>query len=658
MRRMKNFRLSCAYLLPAVVLLLVAAPQTRAQQDVRSIYLEAREHLIDEEFEEALTLFRKVVSDYPQSVYADDAQFYVGYTLEQMGRTEEAIEAYGELIRRWPDSIRVETARSHQIELMGGVGEPAFRQSLEQILSGSMSWEVRREVASAMARSGDFSAAGVLEEVMRRESSSRQMELIRILGDHLTDPAARSLIAMGLGPSRSTSVQLLALRTLKPVAAESEVTRLIEVAISRSNSSSVQQEVIQTLSPVADRQHVRTVIARGMGKGYPSSVQLMAVRALGGYLLDPQVRPAVISLYERSAPTSVQAAALKEMEGDMNRSEITEVLAAAVHNRNPSSVQLKAMKIARSSGNPEVRRIARLGLAPPNPSSVQIEAVRALAEGENDTVAAEALAEMLAERSMPSSVQLAGLQALSHHMQTPAAPGGVAAALDDSKPSSVQMEALELAAPFATNSVIKQALLRILAPGSTPSSVQLKAIQLLERRIEEPQIQEIIQQALHHSNPSSVQLAAVEALDSQAGQAGVREALIGGLTRRNPSSVVLACMEVLDVFVSRDPEINEAYVNLMRNGGISSTARIRAAGMLLPGADAALKRLIADSMEELVAKLHRNWRRSRFSGAPRLIDDAIDIVAQIDSDRAQELRSRYGRPPGLLDRLLGFLFRR
>ena len=654
---MKTIRQTAGHALSAAVLVVMVALQAGAQQDARSVYLEAREHLIEERFEQALTSFRRVVAEYPESTHADDAQFYIGYTLERLGMNQEAIEAYTELIRRWPDSMRVDSARSRQVELMGGVEDPAFGHYLEQILSGSTSWQVKRDLAFAMARSGDLTAVGILEDVMQRESSSRQIELIRILSTHLADPVARNVIAMGVDPSKSSSVQLLAVRTLKPVAGVPEVTPLLEPAISRSNSSSVQQEVIQTLAQECDKPHVRAIVVQGMGRGYSSSVQLMAVRTLGGYLLEPQVRPAVLDLFRISAPSSVQLAALEELAGSVNRSEIAEVLGAAVQNSNPSSVQQKAMQIARSSSNPEVRAMARLGLAQANPSSVQLEAVRAFAETENDPASAEALAGMLKVRNMSSSVQLAGVRALASHLQTPAAPVGIAAALEDSKPSSVQLEALELAAPLATHEAVREALLKVMAPGSTPSSVQLKAVKLLEQRIEEPQIQQIVSRALHHSNPSSVQLAAVAALEMQAGQPGVREVLTGGLTRRNPSSVVLAAMDALDVFVSRDAEVREAYINLMRDNDMSSTARVRAAEVLLPGADEALKRVIADSMEELAARLYRSWRRGSFTSAPRLIERAIEVVGLIDPERAEEMADRYLKPPGLFERLLDFLLR-
>ncbi len=602
MRRVKDSLIQVVCILVAVTAVSVSASPVCAQQD-EDLYLEGREQLIEERYEQALAIFRRIVGDFPESGRADDAQFYMGFTLERMGRNEEAIESFGVLLERWPDSMRVEAARSHQIELMGETEDPGFQAYMERLLSETMSWEARRELALSMARSGDLSAAAVLEDIMRRESSSRQMELIRILGGHLTDPVARNIIAIGIDPSESSSVQLLALRTLKPVAAEPEVTAMIVPALSRSNSSSVQSEAIDVLSPSVGSPHVRQTIIMGLGRGYSSSVQLRAVKVLGNQLLAPGVKQAVVELLRRSASSSVKSALLDELRNEMNNPEISEVLGAAVSRGNSSSVQQKAMQIARTSSNPSIRSIARLGLAPSNSSSVQIEAVRALAEGENDPAAAEAL---------------------------------------------------ELAALLHSNELINSALHDVLAPGSTPSSVQLKSIQLLERDIELPRVQQIVARGLHHSNPSSVQLAAVEALEPAAGEATVRGSLISALSRRNPSSVMLATMDVLDAYVSKDAAVKEAYINLMKRD-VSSTARIRAATILLPDADAALKRVIADAMEQVVVRLYRNWRRRTFTGAPRLIEKAIDIVALIDRERADDLRSRYGRPPGLFSRLLGAL---
>ncbi len=634
-------------------MLLFQVHPVRAQEAADSLYLDAREHLIEERFENALALFREVVADHTQSSRVDDAQYYIGYTLERMGRGREAAEAYEELIRRWPESSRVESARSHLVELIGENASPSQQLHLDELLSSRISWEVKRDVAFAMARSGDFTAVSILEEAMRRESSSRQQELIRILGGHLSDRAARRVFGLALQPSRSSSVQLMALRTLRPVSGEEDVALMIEAAIARNNASSVQLEAIRTLRSSAGRLHVRRVILKALEPGVSSSVKISAIRALQGHLLDDDVRPEIVKLYLRSETSSVQLEALTGLRGDVERAEIVGILTAAAGSRNSSSVQLAAMRLARSSGNPVVRQAASHGLDRGISSNVQLEAARALAEGENEEASAEALESMLKEQSTSSSVMLEGLRSLTRHMGTAAAPRAVAAALHDSRPSSVQLEALDLAGSFATVEPVKSALEEVLSPGSTPSSVQLKAIKVLGRRISEGEVRALIGLAIHHSNPSSVQLSAIGALEEASDQRDTRELLSHGLNHRSPSSVVLSSVDALEPYVERDQQVRGQFIEVMEESRISTSARVKTAEALMPGSDSALKRRIVGAMEDVCQRRWEQSRRNRIRFNDNTITNAIAIVGEIDPEKARELERKYGKPPSLLQRIFG-----
>lgn len=658
-KRKRVFYRAGGSVLLALMLLMATSVSSEAQQDARSLYLEGRECLIEEKFDEALSIFREVVKNHEESESADDAQFYIGYTLERMGQIEEAVRAFKELVEKWPDSIRVESAQAHLVDLAGEredlTDDPL---KLQVLITEKAPWNLRRDAALAMARKGDLSAVTILEEIMERESSSRQQELIRILGDHLSNPIALRIIGIALEPSRSTSVQLLALRTLKEVADDPEATALIGIAISDRSSSSVQQKVVEVLSPHTEKLYVRQVIVRSLGRQYPSSVQLMAVRALKAHLLKDDIRPYVTRLFEYSYPSSVQIAALNGVEIARNQPESASVLAVAVHNRNPSTVQLKAMQIAYASENLEVRHTARFGLDSNTPSSVQYKAVQTLGKGSNDPVAAKALEDMFNERNMPSSVQLEGLDALASHMDTPAAHRALAAALHSSKPSSVQSRALNLVEELITIDVVKEALLRVVRPGRSPSSVQLKAVKIMGKRAEEPAVHGIIGEALNHSNPSSVQLAAVEVLKPEAAQSDVRRMLAGVLTRRFPTSVVLASMRILNDYVEQDSIVKDAFTRALRDKNISSTARVRAAEALLYSADESLKREILIAMEDVLVKLHRTRKRSmNIIPWSDLFSDALEVVQEIDPELAEEFRKRYGKPPSLIGRILGLFSR-
>jgi tol-pal system protein YbgF len=72
-----------------------------------------------EEFPEALEAFRRVFNHSFDDKY-DDSQLKIGMTLRHLGRRDEAIAAFQELLTKYPDSQYIELARRYLAELGGG----------------------------------------------------------------------------------------------------------------------------------------------------------------------------------------------------------------------------------------------------------------------------------------------------------------------------------------------------------------------------------------------------------------------------------------------------------------------------------------------------------------------------------------------------------
>ncbi|HXV59410.1 MAG TPA: tetratricopeptide repeat protein, partial [Vicinamibacteria bacterium] len=368
------------------------------QEPARSLYLEGREHLLEERYEQATEAFRRLVTEFADSEEADDAQYYLGYAYEQLGRDVEAIEAFGSVIERWPDSVRVESAREHRAELVAGRGRNDLaREVIDDIFGTASSWELKRDTAFALARQGNLAGRDVLEEAMERESSSRQIELIHILAPHVSNPEARGILILALDRSRSTSVTLRALKALEPASAQEEVTAAFERLLASGFSTSVKLEAIRTLSPRLDVASVRRAVSRGLDAGNASSVQLLACATLDRHLLAPEVRPAVLRVFQESYSSSVQLRCLESLAPMRNDLAAAEILHQAVAGANhASAVKLRAVQIAAGSTEPQVRAAARAALSREVSTSVQIPAVRVLGEGRNEPAAARALEDLFA----------------------------------------------------------------------------------------------------------------------------------------------------------------------------------------------------------------------------------------------------------------------
>ena len=65
-----------------------------------------------EDYSNAITTFQQLITDFPNSLYADDAQYYIGYINEnKLGYYIKALLEYQELIDNYPDSLYADDAQ-------------------------------------------------------------------------------------------------------------------------------------------------------------------------------------------------------------------------------------------------------------------------------------------------------------------------------------------------------------------------------------------------------------------------------------------------------------------------------------------------------------------------------------------------------------------
>ena len=144
----------------------------------------------------------------------------------------------------------------------------------------------------------------------------------------------------------------------------------------------------------------------------------------------------------------------------------------------------------------------------------------------------------------------------------------------------------------------------------------------------------VVAAALRPKNATSVQLKAVAALEPMVSEQDVRTALVSTLAKDRATSVVLASMHGLSDVVGEDRQVQEAFVDVMEDDRMSSSARVLGAERLLPHADDERRERIADAMEDVI---HRLREQSRWSGRGERIEQALRILREIDPERARRL---------------------
>lgn len=86
-------------------------------------------------WDESIPWFEKTVRDYPLNSTADDAQFHICLALMKTGRTEQAMEAFGNFNARWTESVYRPSSRFWYGYLMLESGDGNGRGVLERLIT-------------------------------------------------------------------------------------------------------------------------------------------------------------------------------------------------------------------------------------------------------------------------------------------------------------------------------------------------------------------------------------------------------------------------------------------------------------------------------------------------------------------------------------------
>ena len=88
------------------------------QDEALDVYNQAKKKRFEQKWQEAVEIFDRIIEDYTDSRYTDDAIFWKGYCLEKMpGRQMDAFDTYEHLISQYQSSSWIDDATIHQIEL-------------------------------------------------------------------------------------------------------------------------------------------------------------------------------------------------------------------------------------------------------------------------------------------------------------------------------------------------------------------------------------------------------------------------------------------------------------------------------------------------------------------------------------------------------------
>ena len=164
-----------SFLILSVILLLswgVNSYSFEYQNADVKLYNKAKKEFLKQNWDDAIELFQKLIDEFPDSNYQDDAHFWLGYCLERKaGEEMEAFLAFDKLIKDFPNSPWVDDAIVHQISLAEQFviqGKGQYLDFLADMLNKEAL--IQQQAAIALGKLGNGRALPVLKNMKGDET--------------------------------------------------------------------------------------------------------------------------------------------------------------------------------------------------------------------------------------------------------------------------------------------------------------------------------------------------------------------------------------------------------------------------------------------------------------------------------------------------------
>ncbi len=243
-------RASCRAVFMALVVaagMAVVVPAQAGRDQV--LFNDAKIMIFDKKWEEARNVFRRLISEFPESTVVPQAHYYVARCYQFQGKQEEALQQYESFLKLFPDEPFLPAeARNAIVELAASLyerGSTAYRDRLIAGLSDARK-EVRYFAAIRCSQLKDRYLASmsvpVLKEIVRKESEQdlvdrARIALLRLEPKALPPPAPESKRRGREGDSRMFHVVVYRRGVSEPIVELNLPFSLAQMAISALDES-------------------------------------------------------------------------------------------------------------------------------------------------------------------------------------------------------------------------------------------------------------------------------------------------------------------------------------------------------------------------------------------------------------------------------------
>ncbi len=197
---MKRFIAGSYALLMIGVLTLTTSALPNPDDEASKLYKQAYELVLEKEFSKAQPLLQQIVNDYSSSSWVDDAQFWLCYSKEQLGKDRKAaFKCYETFLQDYPKSKWSDDAKQYMVRLVREMrvegdlneSEMVYYVTRTEQLQKDQDEEVAMAALQALRMRGDEKSLATVAKLYEETESLRlRKKMIYIIGS-FGQPEAR-----------------------------------------------------------------------------------------------------------------------------------------------------------------------------------------------------------------------------------------------------------------------------------------------------------------------------------------------------------------------------------------------------------------------------------------------------------------------------------
>lgn len=225
------------------------------QDPAGQAYQKAYNNILDEKWQEALTDLEKVLNDYPDSRWVDDARFWQCYAREKLNHDlEEVFECYSQFIKSYAESDWVAEAKTNLIRIGRQLiqnGKQEYQAIIKSMEEGENE-EIVLQALSALQHMGDERAVTALIDIYDTNSSSLIKDKIIFTLSNFDDSKSKEKLIEIAQEENNVELRKKAVFWLGNRASSQKEIKILEAIVINDPEYSVKEKAIFAISQASN----------------------------------------------------------------------------------------------------------------------------------------------------------------------------------------------------------------------------------------------------------------------------------------------------------------------------------------------------------------------------------------------------------------------